>query len=68
MGEIFDLFHRQATEGHSRLIIEEYVAKALALADLVYLLVRGRLVFAGEPAELGGSDIFARYLGAEAFV
>jgi hypothetical protein len=38
---------------------------ALELADLVYLLVRGRILFAGEPAELEGTDLFAHYLGAE---
>jgi hypothetical protein len=35
------------------------------MADLVYLLVRGRIVFAGEPTELRGSDMFARYMGGE---
>jgi branched-chain amino acid transport system ATP-binding protein len=64
--EIFEFLGRLAAEGHSLLIVEQYVAKALALADLVYLLVRGRLVFAGEPAEIEGTDIFAHYLGAEA--
>jgi branched-chain amino acid transport system ATP-binding protein len=63
--EIFEFLRRLADEGHSLLIVEQYVAKALDLADLVYLLVRGRLVFAGEPAEVAGTDIFAHYLGAE---
>jgi branched-chain amino acid transport system ATP-binding protein len=48
------------------LIVEQYVSKALALADLVYLLVRGRITYAGEPAEFADGDVFARYLGAEA--
>jgi branched-chain amino acid transport system ATP-binding protein len=61
--EIFEFLHRLAAEGHSLLVVEQYVAKALALADLVYVLVRGRLVFAGEPAELVDTDIFAHYLG-----
>jgi branched-chain amino acid transport system ATP-binding protein len=63
--EIFEFLRRLVDEGHSLLIVEQYVAKALALADLVYLLVRGRLVFAGEPAEIVNTDIFAHYLGAE---
>jgi branched-chain amino acid transport system ATP-binding protein len=66
VGEIFDFLGRLASEGHSLLIVEQYVAKALALADLVYVLVRGRLVFAGEPSEIEGSDIVAHYLGAGA--
>ena len=64
--QIFAFLARLAAEGTSLLIVEQYVAKALALADYVYFLVRGRLVYAGEPGELDGSDIFARYLGSEA--
>ena len=64
--EIFVFLRRLADEGHSLLVVEQYVGKALALADLVYLLVRGRIVFAGEPGELAGTDIMAHYLGAEA--
>jgi len=48
------------------LVVELYVVKALALADKVFLLSRGRVVLAGEPSEIEGTDIFARYLGAEA--
>jgi branched-chain amino acid transport system ATP-binding protein len=64
--EIFDFLRRLAAEGSSLLLVEQYAAKALALADLVYVLVRGRIVFAGEPDELSGSEIFAKYLGTEA--
>jgi branched-chain amino acid transport system ATP-binding protein len=63
--EIFAFLARLGAEGHSLLIVEQYVAKALALADLAYVLVRGRIVFAGEPAELLDSDLFARYMGAD---
>jgi branched-chain amino acid transport system ATP-binding protein len=63
--EIFEFLARLASEGSSLLIVEQYVAKALALADLVYLLVRGRIAFCGEPAELTDSEIFSRYLGTE---
>jgi branched-chain amino acid transport system ATP-binding protein len=66
--EIFEFLARLASEGSSLLIVEQYVAKALALADLVYVLVRGRVVMCGEPAELTDSEIFARYLGTEAEV
>jgi branched-chain amino acid transport system ATP-binding protein len=33
-------------------VVEQYVEGALAVADLVYVLDRGRVRFAGEPAEL----------------
>lgn len=62
--EIFEFLGRIAAEGTSLLIVEQYVAKALALASVVYLLVRGRIVFAGETNELAGTDLFARYLGS----
>jgi branched-chain amino acid transport system ATP-binding protein len=66
--EIFASLRALAAQGNSLLIIEQYVSKALALADLAYVLVRGRIVFAGEPAELIGTDVFAHYLGEEAAV
>jgi branched-chain amino acid transport system ATP-binding protein len=63
--EIFGFLGRLAREGHSLLLVEQYVAKALDLADLVYVIVRGRIVFAGEPAELIGTDIFAQYMASD---
>jgi branched-chain amino acid transport system ATP-binding protein len=63
--EIFGFVRKLAQDGTSLLIVEQYVNKALDLADVVYLLARGRVVFCGEPGELRDSDIFARYLGSE---
>jgi branched-chain amino acid transport system ATP-binding protein len=62
--EIFEFLRRLAAEGCALLLVEQYVTKALALADHVYTLARGRIAFAGEPAELVGEDVFASYLGA----
>jgi branched-chain amino acid transport system ATP-binding protein len=64
--EIFEFLARLASEGSSLLIVEQYVAKALAFADLVYVLVRGRIVLCGEPTEMTDSALFAKYLGTEA--
>jgi branched-chain amino acid transport system ATP-binding protein len=66
--EIFESLSQLSAQGMSLLIVEQYVGKALALADYVYLLARGRIVLCGEPSELEGSDLFAHYLGAEAGV
>jgi branched-chain amino acid transport system ATP-binding protein len=63
--EIFTFLAQLAAEGTSLLLVEQYVSKVLGLADFAYLLVRGRIVFAGEPGELEGTDIMAHYLGAE---
>jgi branched-chain amino acid transport system ATP-binding protein len=47
------------------LLVEQYATHALRLADLVYLLDRGRLVWAGEPGELQASKVLMEtYLGA----
>jgi len=61
--EIFAFLARLAAEGVALLLVEQYVTKALAIADHVYTLSRGRIAFAGEPAELEGEDVFASYLG-----
>jgi branched-chain amino acid transport system ATP-binding protein len=63
--EIFEFLARLAAEGTSLLVVEQYVSKVLDLADLAYVLVRGRIELAGEPAELLDSDLLARYLGSE---
>jgi branched-chain amino acid transport system ATP-binding protein len=63
--ELFAFLGRLARSGAGLLIVEQYVDRALELADVVYLLDRGRVAFAGEPSELEGSDLFARYLGVD---
>jgi branched-chain amino acid transport system ATP-binding protein len=63
--EIFEFLGRVAQEGASLLLVEQYVTRALALADYVYLLNRGQVAYRGEPSELKDEDVFARYLGTE---
>ena len=44
--------------------VEQYAARVLAIADIVYILGRGSVVWAGEPAELRASPVLVRsYLG-----
>ena len=62
--EIFDYLRRLATEGLSLLVVEQYVSRALELADYVYILDRGRIQFAGEPGEIDDDTILESYLGA----
>jgi branched-chain amino acid transport system ATP-binding protein len=61
--EIFQHLRALADRGTSLLLVEQYVTRALALADYVYILNKGRVTFAGEPRELGDADIVASYLG-----
>jgi branched-chain amino acid transport system ATP-binding protein len=63
--EIFAFLDLLAKEGASLLLVEQYVSRALAIADFVYLLNRGEVRFVGEPDELEGSDIFKEYVGVE---
>lgn len=62
---IFDTLRRIVETGTSLLLVEQYIARALDLADTVYLLNRGQIVFSGASEELRGHDVFERYLGIE---
>jgi branched-chain amino acid transport system ATP-binding protein len=64
--EIFSFLRELATNGVTLLLVEQYVTKALELADYVYLLNHGRIRFAGEPGELEGAAIFQEYVGVPA--
>jgi branched-chain amino acid transport system ATP-binding protein len=63
--DIFDFFELLRREGASLLLVEQYVTRALAAADFVYLLNRGEIGFAGEPSELEDQDVFRQYVGAD---
>jgi branched-chain amino acid transport system ATP-binding protein len=64
--DIFEFLAVLAKEGASLLLVEQYVARALEIADYVYLLNRGEIAFSGEPKELEGTDVFMTYVGADA--
>ena len=61
--EIFEYLHQLASQGAALLLVEQYVARALELADFVYILNKGRVQFVGESDELGEEQILASYLG-----
>jgi branched-chain amino acid transport system ATP-binding protein len=61
--EIFEYLHKLAAQGAALLLVEQYVARALELADFVYILNKGRVQFVGESNELGEEQILASYLG-----
>jgi len=62
---IFKTLKQIADAGVSLLIVEQYVTRALELADSVYLLHRGQVVFSGPANEVQGDEVFERYLGIE---
>jgi len=62
--EIFQYLHELAATGPALLLVEQYVSRALKLADYVYILDRGRITFAGEPGEISEETIVNSYLGS----
>ena len=62
---IFETLRQIVKEGVSLLLVEQYVTRALEIADTVYLLNRGQIVFSGPADEVTGEDVFERYLGIE---
>ena len=62
--QIFDFLARLVTEGAALLLVEQYVSRALELADHAAILNRGEIAFTGSPDELRGTDVFDAYLGA----
>jgi branched-chain amino acid transport system ATP-binding protein len=61
--EIFDAVTALRAQGRSLLIVEQYVQRVLGLADYVYLLHKGKVVFVGEPSQCQENDLFAQYAG-----
>lgn len=61
--EIFEYLELLRDRGAALLLVEQYVHRALELADYVYILNRGRVVFVGEPDELSDEAIMSSYLG-----
>ena len=62
---IFEFLGQIASSGTALLIVEQYVNRALALADRVYLLNKGSVAFTGKSQDVG-DDLFAHYIGAAA--
>jgi branched-chain amino acid transport system ATP-binding protein len=63
--EIFERLVVMAESGMALLLVEQYVNRALEMADRVYLLSQGNVVFSGAASELDEDTVVARYLGAE---
>lgn len=62
--EIFLALGRLAAEGVALVIVEQYVDRALELADRVQLLVRGETRFSGPASDLDRDAVLSEYLGA----
>jgi branched-chain amino acid transport system ATP-binding protein len=54
---LFDVVGELARGGTTVLLVDQYLSDALRLADVVYVLARGEVAFAGEPGELAGRTL-----------
>jgi branched-chain amino acid transport system ATP-binding protein len=63
---IFEFLERLTREGIALLLVEQYVTRALALADSVYVLHKGEVVYEGASSELDEERLFALYSGEAA--
>jgi branched-chain amino acid transport system ATP-binding protein len=60
---IFETFVNLTAAGTALLIVEQYVPRALEIADTVYLLDRGMVAYTGPAADLDAEELSRRYLG-----
>jgi branched-chain amino acid transport system ATP-binding protein len=63
---IFGALRVLAGQGKSLLLVEQYIQRALGMADTVYIMKRGELTLAGSPADLDEREIMAEYIGQQA--
>jgi branched-chain amino acid transport system ATP-binding protein len=63
---IFEFLGQLAGRNMSLLLVEQYVNRALALADSVYVMNKGEIVFTGASSELNEEKLFALYAGEAA--
>jgi branched-chain amino acid transport system ATP-binding protein len=65
--EIFQVVDTLRREGRSLLIVEQFVSRALDIADYVYILHKGSVAFVGEPGQCRQDErLFAKYVGSVA--
>ncbi len=61
---IFDFLRDLATNTQSSLVIvDQFVAQVMPMADQVHILRRGSIVRSATPAELGDLDVFSEFVG-----
>jgi branched-chain amino acid transport system ATP-binding protein len=61
--QIFAFMERIASEGAALLMVDQFAARALAMADQAYVLSRGSITYAGSPSALSEQELVKHYLG-----
>jgi branched-chain amino acid transport system ATP-binding protein len=65
ISEIFDTLNDLLKTGISIVLVEQFVNRALHMADQVYMINRGRIAFEGRPSDLDERTVLQGYLGAD---
>jgi branched-chain amino acid transport system ATP-binding protein len=60
--QVFEILARISAEGVSVLLVEQYVSRALELADYAYVLSRGQIVLSGTTDQIDHADVAGTYL------
>jgi branched-chain amino acid transport system ATP-binding protein len=63
--QIFEFLADIAAKGSALLVVEQYVTRALDLAQTAYILTRGQVVFQGPAATTSADEVFEKYLGID---
>ncbi len=63
--ELFASLRQLAALGVALLLVEQYVNRAMEMADQIVLLDRGQVSFAGPPSELDEAAVLRHYLGTD---
>lgn len=63
--EVFGFVRRLVASGRSLLIVEQYVQRALEVADTAYLLDRGEVAYSGPAGALDADVILKSYVGVD---
>jgi len=63
---VYDVLRQLVERGISVVIVEQYVQKALELADTVNVLSKGEIVYVCATKDTDADEIYERYLGLEA--
>jgi branched-chain amino acid transport system ATP-binding protein len=61
--QIFEFFGTLRSRGTAVLMVEQYVHRALAISDHVYLMDRGGIAAEGSPSELRETELVDAYVG-----
>jgi branched-chain amino acid transport system ATP-binding protein len=62
---VFQALHTLAATGVAMLLVEQYVTRAMAMADFVVLLNKGTVAYEGLPSELDEQAVLRGYLGMD---